>query len=390
MDQTQKTKVSGRGYEHSSYPQSAEECKAYKRKWLADIQRKLRAVLGVQKAWRKYKGVSYNCPKGYENTCRLGWRNIPDESHFLLININFAPILWHTLGIVPYILASGDDFDGLEKQLGIDASVLKGGHGVDRIGLARDVADLDRLKGGILDVCKEGEILLANFILRGDTWKLCSAFERRCTTSEEKRKFEGLLKPGVRKDFKKIDRPLVTLSCHHCGSDAKHRCMRCKGVYYCGKACQKADWKQHKPLCKKAIKEVTMSYQTMKLPTLSVSINCIATFEDLRIPQEIFDLRLLIQPSVNRQLAVEAKILAEVINNIKTSVHDLVKISLFYNEGLEDIKDENALVARGLGFILRSNSKYYFQPNQRDAVVDMVVAANPEVAKDTQNFINSV
>lgn len=32
-----------------------------------------------------------------------------------------------------------------------------------------------------------------------------------------------------------------------------HACSRCKCVFYCGKDCQRADWKRHKPLCQPLI-----------------------------------------------------------------------------------------------------------------------------------------
>jgi len=40
--------------------------------------------------------------------------------------------------------------------------------------------------------------------------------------------------------------------CASCGSsDATRRCTRCKDVAYCNTSCQKADWKEHKKICKR-------------------------------------------------------------------------------------------------------------------------------------------
>lgn len=37
--------------------------------------------------------------------------------------------------------------------------------------------------------------------------------------------------------------------CRLCGEKTKSKCAACKNVEYCGKACQTADWKKHKPFC---------------------------------------------------------------------------------------------------------------------------------------------
>lgn len=37
--------------------------------------------------------------------------------------------------------------------------------------------------------------------------------------------------------------------CNRCGAEAPKRCSRCRNVWYCGRACQVADWDAHKPVC---------------------------------------------------------------------------------------------------------------------------------------------
>lgn len=37
--------------------------------------------------------------------------------------------------------------------------------------------------------------------------------------------------------------------CAKCSEPARHRCARCQMVFYCGAACQRADYKKHKPGC---------------------------------------------------------------------------------------------------------------------------------------------
>lgn len=42
--------------------------------------------------------------------------------------------------------------------------------------------------------------------------------------------------------------------CRSCGDPARQQCLRCRGVWYCDRECQKADWKQHKLDCVGAVK----------------------------------------------------------------------------------------------------------------------------------------
>ena len=37
--------------------------------------------------------------------------------------------------------------------------------------------------------------------------------------------------------------------CNRCGAEAPKRCSRCRNVWYCGRACQVADWDAHKAVC---------------------------------------------------------------------------------------------------------------------------------------------
>jgi hypothetical protein len=53
--------------------------------------------------------------------------------------------------------------------------------------------------------------------------------------------------------YRVIDRQLVDYKCAACGAmEGKHsRCSGCGKVYYCGKACQRSDWRGHKVVCRK-------------------------------------------------------------------------------------------------------------------------------------------
>ena len=41
----------------------------------------------------------------------------------------------------------------------------------------------------------------------------------------------------------------MAAKCAHCGAAAEQRCAGCSVPFYCGRQCQKADWKKHRPLC---------------------------------------------------------------------------------------------------------------------------------------------
>ena len=45
---------------------------------------------------------------------------------------------------------------------------------------------------------------------------------------------------------------LPAARCAVCGAKARKHCSGCGGASYCGSACQKLHWKEHKPECKAA------------------------------------------------------------------------------------------------------------------------------------------
>ncbi len=46
-----------------------------------------------------------------------------------------------------------------------------------------------------------------------------------------------------------LDEFLGDPKCGNCGDVAQQRCSRCKNEWYCGRKCQVAAWKKHKPIC---------------------------------------------------------------------------------------------------------------------------------------------
>ena len=102
-----------------------------------------------------------------------------------------------------------------------------------------------------------------------------------------------------------------------------------------------------------------------------VSVNVIATYENQE--QEWFDTTIDIKPinkTIDQQLSVERKVLKSVIKLLEQNTDDLVKLSLAYT--LDDLKSDEDVKENGFGFINRTNSKYYFQPDQRDELVQLI------------------
>jgi len=52
-------------------------------------------------------------------------------------------------------------------------------------------------------------------------------------------------------DHRYYSKEEVTMLCDVCDEDAGSRCSRCEKVYYCGRECQRLDWKTHKKTCNK-------------------------------------------------------------------------------------------------------------------------------------------
>jgi len=47
-----------------------------------------------------------------------------------------------------------------------------------------------------------------------------------------------------------MDTVIKSVLCRHCKADAVGRCSRCFAAAYCGIACQRADWRNHKQRCR--------------------------------------------------------------------------------------------------------------------------------------------
>lgn len=73
--------------------------------------------------------------------------------------------------------------------------------------------------------------------------------------------------------------------CIICGGVTRSRCAQCQSVSYCGKDCQSAHWKTHKPMCKSLVGgtwiPVTFSLQTDLAPYV-LNLNKYTTQSDLK------------------------------------------------------------------------------------------------------------
>ena len=115
-----------------------------------------------------------------------------------------------------------------------------------------------------------------------------------------------------------------------------------------------------------------------------VSVNVIATYENQE--QEWFDTTIDIKPinkTIDQQLSVEKKVLKSVIRCLEQDTDDLVKLSLAYT--LDDLKSDEDVIENGFGFINRTNSKYYFQPDQRGEFIQMI-CEEMNIANKTQSY----
>ena len=61
------------------------------------------------------------------------------------------------------------------------------------------------------------------------------------------------MQPVLKQRVYSMDNEFIGHVCAACGSSkASLRCACLSGIYYCGKECQRSDWKAHKQLCKES------------------------------------------------------------------------------------------------------------------------------------------
>lgn len=102
-----------------------------------------------------------------------------------------------------------------------------------------------------------------------------------------------------------------------------------------------------------------------------VDVNVIASYENY--PQEMFDCMVSIAPlntSIDNQISVEQIILEQVITHLGYDKEYLWKLSLCLM--LPDFASDKELLRSGYGFIRRTNGKYYFHTDDRDAVSEYI------------------
>ena len=102
-----------------------------------------------------------------------------------------------------------------------------------------------------------------------------------------------------------------------------------------------------------------------------ICINVISTY--LTQEQECIDCLINVTPinqTIDNQLEVEKEIVKQIIPYLENDTDELLKLSLFYTTPFNS-KEE--LINSGYGFILRTNSKYYFTPENREEFLEEIV-----------------
>ncbi|KAI0329865.1 hypothetical protein GY45DRAFT_1324470 [Cubamyces sp. BRFM 1775] len=106
------------------------------------------------------------------------------------------------------------------------------------------------------------EMKLLLKLLRGNTHLVPANFKIDKQASEAQFKPSVLLPVGPL-DFDALSKLSHNPGCSVCGKKAASRCSQCQSVSYCGPACQRADWPEHKHSCKslKGGRWVTITFQ---------------------------------------------------------------------------------------------------------------------------------
>jgi len=105
--------------------------------------------------------------------------------------------------------------------------------------------------------------------------------------------------------------------------------------------------------------------------------------------QRTYDIEVEFSPinkTENNQLKVEKEVITQVLEYYRQSPNPLEHldylsmISIFYHDVTSDMVDNG-----GCGFIKRSNSRYYFQPDQRD-LLEEVICEEFEISTKTKSY----
>ena len=130
------------------------------------------------------------------------------------------------------------------------------------------------------------------------------------------------------------------------------------------------------------------------LKQILADVECIATFQSHQKHQETFTLtgvpllQFNCETPPNLIRLMEKKIVSMAISYLQQDCEDLVKLSLCYSAPiLETFQNEKEVEDGGFGYIVRSNGKYYFQPDQRDEITMELCNKDPFLAKNTLPYL---
>jgi len=90
---------------------------------------------------------------------------------------------------------------------------------------------------------------LRNNILQNDFEAIASQFKSKMQNESPEDQKAEMTELAAMYDMLNVEDFMEDPKCAVCGEPAEKRCSKCKMEWYCGRKCQVAAWKKHKPFC---------------------------------------------------------------------------------------------------------------------------------------------